>query len=98
MKVLAENTNTIELKVGDKLILENFRLPVVPPHLNLEAFLNLPDNLVLVKTEYPEQEGTFESIFYIEAKSPGKGTLKIGYKDWDTNSNAKEKNISVKVS
>lgn len=98
MNLLAEHIDKIDLKVGEELVLENFRVAVVPPHLNLEAFIDLPDNLSLLKTEHPEQEGSFESIFYLKANSAGSGILKIGYKDWDTNSNAREKEISVTVS
>lgn len=98
MNLLAEHIEKIDLKVGEELVLENFRITVVPPHLNLEAFIKLPENLTLLKTEIPEQEGTFESIYYLKAHSAGNGVLKIGYKDWDTNSNAREKEISVTVS
>ncbi|QGY46320.1 hypothetical protein GM418_22440 [Maribellus comscasis] len=97
MKFLAENTDQINLKTGDEFTLENYSVAVVPPHLNLEAFIHLPENLILLKTDYPEQEGTFESIFHIKANSSGSGAIKIGYKDWDTNSNAKEKTIEVTV-
>ena len=98
MNLLAEHIDKIDLKVGEELVLENFRVAVVPPHLNLEAFIDLPENLRLLKTEYPEQEGSFESKFHIKADSAGSGIIKIGYKDWDTNSNAREKEIGVTVS
>ncbi|MDX8338281.1 hypothetical protein SLH46_03730 [Draconibacterium sp. IB214405] len=98
MNFLTENTDEITLKVGSEFTLENFRVAVVPPHLNLEAFIELPQNLTLLQTKYPEQEGAFESIFFIKAHTKGIGTIKIGYKDWDTNSNAKEKEINVTVS
>ncbi|HYQ55759.1 MAG TPA: hypothetical protein VEP89_00335 [Draconibacterium sp.] len=98
MNFLTENTDEIKLQVGNEITLENFRVAVLPPHLNLEAFIELPKNLTLLKTDYPEQEGAFESIFHIKAQAEGNGTIKIGYKDWDTNRNAKEKEIRVTVS
>ncbi|MCG6190364.1 hypothetical protein [Maribellus maritimus] len=98
MKFLAENTDQINLKTGDEFALENYSVAVVPPHLNLEAFIHLPKNLTLLITDYPEQEGTFESTFHIKANSSGSGVIKIGYKDWDTNTNIREKEILVNVS
>ena len=76
MNLLAEHIDKIDLKVGEELVLENFRVAVVPPHLNLEAFIDPPDNLSLLKTEHPEQEGTFESIFYLKANK-GDGTMRL---------------------
>lgn len=98
MRFVAENTGEIEINIGKEFILENLNVAIVPPNLNLEEFILLPDFLKCIKIEYPEQEGSYESHFYLSAISSGYGTLTVGYKNLDFNNISTQKEIKVKVS
>jgi len=87
---------SIEVNVGEKFEICCGGVPVRPPYLMIESFIELPEFLEFLKVEIPESEGTHEDLFTIQVKEIGSGLVSVGYKQLQDGQPTHVKSILVK--
>jgi hypothetical protein len=96
-KARAEEVDELRLKVGETVDLESLRAAVVPPHLMLMPFLEMPDAIDLEGQDRLDEDGVHGSVFHLKANSPGQGQLVVGFRDLQTNEVTHSKTIQIAV-
>jgi len=93
----AEDTDSIEVAVGDRIELESLREAVVPPNLMLVPFWDAPDIVELEGERSLDEDGVHGSTAVLHAMKPGSGELLLGFRDLQTNKIVRNKRIHVEV-
>lgn len=90
-------TDRIEVRVGQTFRLESLRQAVVPPFVMLMPFIDLPDFLTREGEEPPFEDGIHGSVFVLQATKAGTGSLRVGFRDLQTDAVTHEKTIAVEA-
>lgn len=93
----ASDITQIDLKVGEVRTLESLRQAVVPPYVMIVPFLELPDEVELVRQDSLGEDGVHGCTFTLRALSQGEGGLRVGFRDLRKGNIVMEKSIRVKV-
>ena len=70
--------------------------PMIPEVEWQRPFLELPDEVELVRQDHLDEDGINGCIFTLRAISAGEGVLRVGFRDLRTGNIVIEKSIQVK--
>ncbi len=93
----ADQTNHIQLQVGEKIVLESLREAVVPPYLMLMPFVELPDGVILDEQLALDEDGVHGCTYILEGTAPCEGALSIGFRDMQSREITHQKEITIQV-
>ena len=93
----ATDVGSFEMKVGETHTLESLRQAVVPPYVMIVPFLELPDEVKLVRQDNLNEDGIHGCVFALRAVAVGEGVLRVGFRDLRKGDVVIEKSIQVKV-
>lgn len=95
--VRAEKINDLEMTVGEDVLLESLRAPVVPPHLMLMPFIELPAGVKVESQEALDEDGVHGCVYRIRATAPVDADIAIGFRDLQTGKETHRKIIHTHV-
>ncbi len=93
----ADQTEEILLEIGEKISLGSLREAVVPPHLMLMPFIELPDGVKLDEQLALDEDGVHGCTYILEAVTPCKGMLSIGFRNLQLMEITHNKEIAIRV-
>jgi hypothetical protein len=93
----ADELSELHLTVGEELQLESLRAAVVPPHLFLLPFVEVPEAIDIEGQAGLDEDGVHGSVFHLRANKAGEGELVIGFRDFRTHEVTHRKAIHVSV-
>lgn len=77
----ANDTEHIDLPLGQPLRLESLRQAVVPPYVMVMPFIDLPAHVQLLGRESLGEDGVHGCVFILQASQPGQGRATVGFRD-----------------
>ena len=89
-----EETGNISIKVDESFEVESMSVPVRPPHLMLEPFIELPASITMVEKIVPEEEGVHYVRYRLVCREKGTGAIMIGFKNIETGKVTHQKKIT----
>jgi hypothetical protein len=93
----SEEIKEINMRVGDRILLESLRQAVVPPYLMIMPFNVLPDFIRCAESRPLEEDGVHGTIFVLDALASGQGSLTIGFKDLQSGEVTHQKVLTIIV-
>jgi hypothetical protein len=94
----SEEITKINVRVGERILLESLRQAVVPPYVTIMPFYIIPDFIKYVESRPLDEDGVHGTIFVLDAHAPGQGEVTIGFKDMQKGEVTHQKVLSVTVS
>jgi hypothetical protein len=93
----AENIDRLEIPVGGSVDLESLRQAVVPPHLMLMPFLEVPDEISIEGQTALDEDGVHGCVYRLRAKASFEGQITIGFRDLQTGEVTHRKVITARI-
>lgn len=93
----AEDLNALRLQVGERVDLESLRAAVIPPHLMLLPFVEVPETIEVEGQDRVEEDGVHGAVFHLLAHTVGEGVLVVGFRDLRTLEVTHRKAVQVVV-
>lgn len=67
--------------MGEVRTLESLRQAVVPPFVLIVPFIEAPEGIKVLGQQNLEEEGVHGCVYELEAVAPGRGWMRIGFRD-----------------
>ena len=91
----AGEIDTLNIPVGKSVELESLRQAVVPPHLMLMPFIEVPDGIVVEDQHALDEDGIHGCVYILRAMASCEGEIAIGFRNIQTNEVTHRKFIHV---
>ena len=80
----AEMIDNLNIPVGTTVKLESLRQAVIPPHLMLMPFIEVPDGIVVEEQHALDEDGVHGCVYLLRAEAACEGDIVIGFRDIQT--------------